>query len=67
MSPDKVIILIKILLGFALLFAGLGITGCISFYQYGIENNKDIAGLYYFLGAVSMVPLAIYLLILVKH
>lgn len=57
---------IKVVLAFALIFAGVGITGFFSLLIYYMNDMKrnDEAQAHYVLGLVSLLPLIIYLLIL---
>lgn len=55
-----------ILTGVALIMAGIGTLGCCAIKSYYADGDKDNASLYFYLGVVSLIPLIIYLLVLLK-
>jgi len=55
-----------ILTGVALLMAGMGTLACCAIKFYYVDNDKENASLYFFLGIVSLIPEIVYLLILLK-
>ena len=56
-----------ILAGFAIFLAGVGITISIAMRLYYVDNSKDAAVSYFSLGAVSLMPVIIYLICLLKR
>ena len=59
-------IILLILTGVALLMAGIGTLACCAIKSYYVDNYKENAALYFFLGIVSLIPEIAYLLILLK-
>jgi len=55
-----------ILTGFALLLAGVGIMACCAIKFYCVDNDKENALLYFYLGIVSLIPEIVYLICLLK-
>ena len=59
--------LLLVLTGVILLMAGIGVFACFGLlYYYYYSGNKENAGLYFFLGTLSMLPEVIYLFLLLR-